>query len=223
MWDVAWEDPPEDGAAENVKADYRKRVDMLSWYVESWLPKCVDDKWYGSGVRPRERLTNKIDVLGKKKERVSVTREAYGFIQFENSRDSWIAKFKWDAAQQDTKKLTGKRCVPCPNYSKRNHATTKDYKCKWSDYAQGSQSKWDPVVYSEHQLKIAKVDEWRKKDAEKNYKGQDFAMKLSQDHQGLSQDDLHPKPKRKRGRGKESEDDEYVPPPQIQHYGYRDD
>ena len=56
------------------------------------------------------------------------------------------------------------------------------------------------------------MDEWRKKDAEKNYKGQDFAMKLSQDHQGLSQDDLHPKPKRKRGRGRESEDDEYAPP-----------
>ena len=73
-------------------------------------------------------------------------------------------------------------------------------------------------MFSEHQLKIAKVAEWRKKDAEKNYKGQDFAMKLSQDHQGLSQDDLHPKPKKKRGRGKESEDDEYVPPPQIQHY-----
>ena len=44
VWDVAWEDPPEDGAAENVKADYSKRVDMLSWYVESWLA------WMTSGM-----------------------------------------------------------------------------------------------------------------------------------------------------------------------------
>ena len=169
MWDVAWEDPPGDTAAEGIKASYAKRVDLLTWYIECWLPKCVDEKWYNAAVRPRHRLTSKVDVLGKQKAMVTVTREACGFIQFENSRSCWIAKFQWDDEQAEKKKKGEiKKCVSAPNYSKAKHAATKDYKCKWSDYAQGSQSKWDPVVHTEHELKMNKVDEWRKKDAEMN-------------------------------------------------------
>ena len=70
-----------------------------------------------------------------------------------------------------------------------------------------------------------KVEEGRKKDAEMNHKGQDFAMKLSQDRQGLTQEDLLPKPNRKkRIRGKDSsEDADYIPPAQPKHRGFRDD
>ena len=39
VWDVAWEDEPEESAPESVKESYKKRKDMLSWYVESWLHK----------------------------------------------------------------------------------------------------------------------------------------------------------------------------------------
>ena len=225
MWDAAWEDPPEDTASAEIKASHTKRVDLLSWCVECWLPKCVDEKWYNAAVRPRQRLTSKVDALGKQKAMVTVTREAYGFIQFENSRSCWIAKFQWDDEQAEKKRKGEiKKCVSAPNYSKAKHAATKDYKCKWSDYAQGSQSKWDPVVHTEHELKMNKVEEWRKKDEEMNYKGQDFAMKLSQDRQGLSQEDLLPKPNRKkRSRGKDSEDADCVPPAQPKHRGFRDD
>ena len=221
VWDVAWEDPPEESAAEEIKASYKKRRGLFSWCVESWLPRCVDDKWHGQAVRPRERVTNKIDDGGDMRERVSATREGYGFIQFENSRDSWMAKFKWDKEQELMKRKTGAKCKPAPNYSNKRKAQTKDFKCKWSDFGQGQQSKWDPVVYSELQLRIQKVMVWREKDAEKNCKGQDFAMKLSQEWQGLTEADLQPKTRKKRGRDIFMEnDDSCAPRPEPKYFGY---
>ena len=223
VWDVAWEDPPGEEASADIKEDYDRRVDLLTWYVESWLPKCVDVEWYGPLIRPRERLTSKVKVLGKMRTRVTVTREAYGFIQFENSRTCWIAKFKWDDEQSEKKKQTKKNKVKAPNYSRRNHEATKDFKCKWSDFAQGSQSKWDPIVYSEFELRQKKATEWRAKDAQMNCKGQDFAIQLSRKRQGITEEDLQPKPSKKRSRGKDSEDGDYVPPPAPKYTGYIDE
>ena len=226
MWDVAWEDPPAEGAGQDIKDSYNHRVDLLGWYVDCWLPKCVDDRWYGAMVRPRERLTSKVDVLGTSKDRVSATREAHGFIQFENSRSGWIEKFKWDDEQQEKKKTGAiKKVKSAPNYSKKNKDTHK-FKSKWSDYASGSQCKWDPVVFTEHQLRMDMVAAWRKKDAEQmNYKGQDFAKQLCQERHGLTEDDLLPKPTRgskKRNRSNGGDGDN-TPPPQVEYHGFRDD
>ena len=225
IWAVAWEDPPEEGASEEIKASYKKRRANLTWYVENWLQRCVDDTWYGAGHRPQERLTKLITVDGTDRERVSATREAYGFIQFENSRECWLAKFKWDDDQDVIKKTTGvRKKKPAPNYSHKD-LSTKQFKSKWSDHSQGRQSKWDPVVYTELDLKIAKVEKWREEDKKKNYKGQDFAMKLSRECQGIEEVEQEKSTssqnKKKRGRGKDSGDEDHVPPPKPKGYVYR--
>ena len=224
IYDVAWEDPPEEGASEEVKASYKKRRATLTWYVEQWLPRCVDEKWFAAGFRPHERLSKIIDIGNKVyRARVSATREGYGFIQFENSRESWLNKFKWDDEQEKIAKRTGKKAKSAPNYSYKNKKDTKQFKSKWSDFGSGQKSKWDPLVYAEFELKIDKVENWRKEDELKNYKGQDFLMKLSRERQGLPDTQDVPTHKRKRGRGKRDEDDEdYTPPPQPKSYAFRD-
>ena len=227
VWAVAWEDPPAESASQDIKESHDKRVDLLGWYVDCWLPKCVDDKWYSAMVRPRERLTSKVDVLGQMKDRVTVTREAYGFIQFENSRSSWIEKFKWDDEQEQLKKSGAiKKKKSAPNYAKKKQDTHK-FKSKWSDFASGSQCKWDPVVFSEHQLRMDLVAEWRKKDAEEmDYKGQDFARKLCQERHGLTEENLVPRQTRgskKRSRSNEGGDGNNTPPAQAGYRGFRDD
>ena len=225
IWDVAWEDPPEEGASEEIKASYKKRMADLRWYVDQWLPRCVDERWYGSGHRPYERLTNLIQVEGELRERVSATREGYGFIQFENSRESWLAKFAWDEEQEKEVKGTGRKAKPAPNYSHKNKAATKQFKSKWSDYAAGQTSKWDPVVYSELQLKINKVEKWREADKKKGYVGQDLAKKLSGERQGIPIDQEQPggtnKKKRARSAKDDDDDEDYTPVEEPESYPYR--
>ena len=222
--DVAWEDPPAESASDQEKASYKERIEDLAWYVESWLPRCVDTEWYSASIRPRERMTSLVKVEGKMKPRVSSAREGYGFIQFENSRESWLAKFQWDDEQEEVHKLTGAKKKQAPNYSKKREKATKQFKSKWSDYASGSQCKWDPCVYAELELKQEMVREWRKADEAKNYKGQDLFVKLSQEKQGLTQEDLQPKATRSKKRSRANDGDE-VSAPSIQpkSYGYRDD
>ena len=190
------------------------------------MPRCADDKWYNTATRPRVRLTEPVVVQGKNTPRVSSNREAYGLIQFENSRESWLAKFEWDDEQEKIFKDTGARRKQCPNYTKKNEKETEKFKCKWSDFAQGSTSKWDPCVYTELELRIEKVRKWRKEDAQvRNYKGQDFAMKLSQEKQGLTQDDLQPKAAKtkKCSRANMDVDNGSEATTQPKYFGYRDE
>ena len=68
------------------------------------------------------------------------------------------------------------------------------------------------------------VREWRKADEAKNHKGQDSFVKLSQEKQGLTQEDLQPKATRSKKRSRANDGDE-VSAPSIQpkSYGHRDD
>ena len=220
--DSAWDDPPEEGASEEIKAKYKKQRADLTWYVEQWLPRCVDDKWYGVGHRPHERLSNLVTVDNGKRERVSATREGYGYTQFENSREVWLNKFEWDDDQKKSKKKTGMKAKSAPNYSHKNHEATKKFKAKWSDYGAGQQSKWDPNVYAELQLKIDKVEAWRKEDKKKNYKGQDLFIELSRERQGISDPQENPTSnKKKRSRANHDDDEDYVAPTKPQTYVFR--
>ena len=227
IWDVAWEDPPnEDTASQQEKDKYAKDLENLTWYVEKYTPRAVDDKYFPANIRPHERITSTCAVDGKQKIRVTIAREAYGLIQFENSRGRWLKCFEWEDEQ---KKLPGNSArKPPPSYNKKKEEETKDYKCKWSDHAQGQGTGWDPVVYSVYDLKVNKIAKWREEDAAKNFQGQDFAKKLCQICHGVNPDVPSASTSRKkRGRGKNDDDEECTPPQQpirrTTFNGFRDD
>ena len=172
VWAVAYETEPGEGATEQEKKAYKYRWELLEWYIESYLPKTTADSFFGATVRPVKRVSGTVLVDKVQMECMPVLNEAYGQLQYENSRESWIAKFEF--------KRTHKRKGKIPNYTKKDHENTKKYKCKWSDAKDGQGCKWDvPLALATLNQREKTVEEWRANDASQGYIAQDVAIKIS--------------------------------------------
>ena len=184
IWDAATMDPPQDDSPAEYKKDYDERIRDLTWYLENWLPNIVDYDNYPDTVRYQWRITSKRPIEGKQRVRVTITREAFGLIVFENLRTRWINNFIFD--DENKGKLINGKKPKCPKYNK-NKPETHKYKSEWSDFKEGQNSKWNPVATSEFNLRKDTITKWRANDEANGYKAQDFAMKLIKESRGIQE------------------------------------
>lgn len=203
VWDVASQEPPGDDASDEVKAKYQQDVELLSWYVETWLPKVVDFASYPDNVRPHYRLSSLTNVAGEQKVRVTITREAYGLLQFENSRERWLACYKFE---QTAPKVKGKK-QQAPQYNSQKPETNR-FKSKWSDYKAGQCSAWDPVAYQTFEQRKQHIKNHRAADEANGFKAEKFAMKLSKIAQGIKDEEAPPARSAGGKRSRASDDDD---------------
>ena len=130
VWDL-----PEvtDASSEEDKAKYAKKVDILTWYLDIFLPKGVGLEYWGDNIRPFNLMTDTAlvdgDLSGKKKVLVTVTSEAFAILVYHNCRDKWLADFEY-------KKKHGKKAT-VPKYNK-DDPTTFAHVNKWSNCCSGS-------------------------------------------------------------------------------------
>lgn len=115
------------------KAEYSRKVDILTWYLNSFLPKAVGLEFWGENIRPFNLMTDTAlvegDLSGKKKVLVTVTSEAFGLLVYHNCRDKWVADYKYK--QQHGKKAS------IPKYEK-DEPSTHVHVNKWSNSRSGS-------------------------------------------------------------------------------------
>lgn len=130
VWDLP--EVNETSSAED-KAEYGKKVDILTWYLDVFLPKAVGLEFWGDIIRPYKLMTDtelvEGDLSGKKKVLVTVTSEAFGLLVYHNCRDKWIADYNY-------KKEHGKKST-VPKYNKDDPSTFPHVN-KWSNSRSGS-------------------------------------------------------------------------------------
>ena len=89
--------------------------ELLTWYLDEWLPTVVGIDWSGPKIRCYHLPTDKSKVNRKTKVCITKTTEAFGLLQFENSRQRWLETFKWKDANPKAKRP--------PQYSKKKTET----------------------------------------------------------------------------------------------------
>ena len=133
VYAVAEEEQPDEDATAEIKAAYDWKIVDLTWCLDIWLPMVVGVDFFGPSIRPYALIVDKFkdpNDGNKEKVYVAVTSEAYGLIQFENSRDKWAAV----CAYKDDKGW--KKTPPAHN---ANKPATHQFKSKWSDAKSGQQ------------------------------------------------------------------------------------
>ena len=122
-----------EASSDKEKKDYEKKVTILTWYLDSFLPKAVGLEFWGDLIRPYRLMTDtelvEGDVSGKKKVLVTVTSEAFGLLVYHNCQDKWVADYK-------CKKKHDKKAV-VPKFKKED-VSTHAHVNKWSNSNSGS-------------------------------------------------------------------------------------
>ena len=175
VWDVAYEEQPGDDASPEEKKSYQDRMELLEWYVEKYLPRTISQDFYGPIVRTVKKISDKVKIDGVFYICINVLTEAFGQVQYENSREKWIETFKW---KREHKFSSGKdRKVP--QYNKTDPSTFR-FKAKWSDSAVGQGTKWDcDQACATLEMRQETISKWRKNDAAQGYIPQNLAVKIS--------------------------------------------
>ena len=189
--------------AKHVKdaAKHEKELELLTWYLDSFLPNAVGLEFWGPNVRPFRLMTDKFDVpgdpSGKKKVLVTITSEAFALVIFANCRDKWVADFKLKA---------GNKRAKIPKFNKDDPETHK-YQNKWSSSRTGQVQGggWDYEALQYLNKSIAAIQTWRKAEAERGnatYKlGQDLIRKA----QELTMVGQEPKTKKRKQSAEKAE------------------
>jgi hypothetical protein len=149
-WNLG-EAPGDDASADDLAA-YTRQVKILTWYVDQFVPMAVGVDWWGPELRPYKLMTDTTELEGKQKVLVTVTSEAFGLLQYENSRSRWINVFKWK------RKNGNKKGKKVPQYN-RKKPDTFVYMAKWSDYKAGQCSGWNPVAFQVFEERKAQISQ----------------------------------------------------------------
>ena len=168
MWNIP-ESAPTTDSSPTEKAFYDKKVLILTWYLDIWLPFVVGVDWFGPMIRPYKLMTDMVEILGKQKVLVTVTSEAFGLLQYENSREVWINNFKY-------KLLHGEKKTP-PQYNAKK-AEMSIYKAKWSNANSGQCSGWDRAAFGVFEERKNQIKAFRAEEAKNDYKKMKYGQGL---------------------------------------------
>lgn len=220
IWDVADEDAPAEDASQEDKEAYLWRVLILKWYLCDYIPWTVGVDVWGPDVRPFKFMTDTVKIRGKDRMLVTSTSEAMSLLQFENSRDAWIATYKFKEGlihKECDSESSGSgsggsgsgqnppRKKKAPAYSKtkikppaynRRKPETHPYKGKWSSYKSGQQSAWHPDAYTRLEALRDHVQEFRQKEKDKGYPKYTAAKAMIREVENIKDDAVQP-PKKK--------------------------
>ncbi len=125
--------------------------------MDVFLTAVAGSEFWGPKVKPYKLPTDKFRVGETEKVHVTTASEAFGLIQFEDSRKRWLSCFAWK------KTNPGKDKKP-PVWSKAKDKETLDFKCKWSDHSHGQGSGWDRVAYKTYKKRFDSISEFREKE-----------------------------------------------------------
>jgi hypothetical protein len=130
VWDVADEQTPADREDATAGAAYSHKINVLTWYIDHYLPNVAGIEYFRLHIRPFKFMTDLGAIVeGKNKVFVTITSEAFGLLVFENCRNKWLADLEY-------KKIHGAR-ANVPKYVKDDPSTHK-YVNKWSSSNAGS-------------------------------------------------------------------------------------
>ena len=182
-------DPPARNASAQVKEDfaqatekYEKQLELLTWYLDVFLPCAVGLEFWGQNVRPFKLMTDKAEVpgdpSGKKRVLVTITSEAFALVIFANCRDKWIADFDYRASNKRAK---------IPKYNKHDPDTHK-YQNKWSSSRTGQVQGggWDKEALECLNKCIKSIQAWREAEAEGGNRMHKLGMGLIREAQGVT-------------------------------------
>ena len=163
---------------------YLRKLDVLLWFVDCYLPMTVGTDNWGLNVRPYHLPTDSIqDENGKSRVHVPTAGQAFALVQFENSRQRWIEIFKWRDANPGKKNP--------PQYSKKK-PDTHHFKALWSDYSHGQGSGWDPLAYASYNARVREIKAFREEEAAKGSPRMKFAKQLIRDFHEIPKDQTGP-------------------------------
>jgi hypothetical protein len=156
---------------------YPEAVELLTWWMDSFMPMAVGLEFWGPNIRPFHLMTDKQliegDISGKEKVLVTITSEAYAYQTYANCRDKWIADYEY-------LKKHGKK-AKIPTYFKKDPSTFK-HKNKWSNSQTGSVQGggWEQKGLEYLQERVKAVAALRVKEEKERYEKYKFAQKLLQ-------------------------------------------
>ncbi len=193
-------DMPNNEAPQIHKDNYNRKASLLTWYLNEWIPNVVGSDWWSPQIRPYKFMTDKVEVEGAQKVLVTVTSEAFGLVQYENSRDKWIENFKY-------KEANGKHAkVPMHN---KNKPETHRFKAKWSDAKSGQCSGWHHGAFTMFQIRKGSIKEFRVQDEADDMIKQKFGQKMIRIAYNIKEGDddgtVEPAAKRARTESNEQE------------------
>ena len=204
VWDIPEEplDPNEENEGflpEDVRftpeyaAEYNRKVYLLTWYLDVWLPMVNGVQWWGPMIRPYKLMTDLTDVRGEQKVIVTITSEAFGLLIYENCHEKWIEIFKWHNEQPKARR----KKAP-PQYNSKKPETHK-FKAKWSDHNVGQSTGWSSEAYTKLQQQIERIQAFRKQEAEENENNMlKYGQELIRELHGINEDQTEPEPARKK-------------------------
>ena len=171
---------------------YTRKKQILTWYVDVYLPKAAGAKNYGINVRAFKLLVSGMVVMGGvKKTIVSIQSEAFGWLIYENCYEKWVLIVK-------KKKVNPRWKVP--TYNKLNTTTHQWHATKWSDRNAGKGSGWSPTAIEMQNTFAEKIKAFRDQDANDTPKNKVLRIcrQLIRDKHGIN--DNKKKATRKRNR-----------------------
>lgn len=211
-----WElNPPGDQPAADAPAEakaqyaakqteFENKKELLTWYLDSYLPFAVGLEFWGPNIRPFKLMTDQKpvsgDPSGKKKVLVTITSEAFGLVIYANCRDKWVADFTLKA---------GNKRAKIPKYDKDKPETHK-HQNKWSSSRTGQVQGggWDPKALEYLNERIAAIQKWRKEEADRDNVNYKFGKQLICEAQQVTlnaQEEKSKKRKRDEEKAVESE------------------
>ena len=179
---------------------YKRKKQILLWWVDCYLAMIVGVDSWGPTIRPYFLPTDKRKGAdGKDKMCVPRAGEAFALVQFENSRERWLQVFKWKKANPGKKNP--------PQYS-ANKPETHDFKAKWSDYSHGQGSGWDPEAYSVFNRRMEAIKAFREEEAANGFPRMKEAKKLIRAYNEIpANQNSHPTSRAARRQQVEVDDD----------------
>ena len=148
--------------ADKAKYDaYQHKYELKLWYINVYLTATAGSEFWGPKLKPYKLPTDKYKDGDTLKMHVPAAAEAFGLVQFENSRARWLACFSW-------KKANPGRGKKPPTWSQKKDAETKAFKCKWSDHSHGQGSGWDSAAYKIYKDRMKAIKAFRKQEEENN-------------------------------------------------------
>lgn len=167
VWDLP--QSIDDEASEEEKAECARKVQILTWYLDDYLEKCVGLEYWGPSLRCFNLLTDKktldnISYLGENMVLVTITSEAYAQVLYKNCRDKWLADLEFF-------KSKGGKKVSVPKCDKDKPDTHK-HQNLWSNSRTGAVAGggWAPEAMEHLNERIKAVQTFRKQQAKEGNK-----------------------------------------------------
>ena len=143
------------------KQIFDAHMELLTWYLDSFLPMAVGLEFWGPNIRIFRLLNDKIivdgDPSGKERVQVTVTSEAFGHLVYANCRDKWIHEFNYKKGKRKGAKV--------PKFDK-DDKSTHVYQNKWSSSRTGQLvgGGWAPEALNYFNLAIERLKKVREEE-----------------------------------------------------------